>query len=367
VLDVSEKLYDDLSKLGDAASNPPTTLCTLPRRSLSPGPFPRPITASTKRRSCIQQGGVFSPLDGTAAGSTKSCVVIDATAAAAGVTALSNGSYVLRSWRPTDGSLNIRPAQRESPTRRDKLNSSSINPAGADVTIRSRSTPPTTPSSITRKDILVNQTTTGVQTTTSTGLNVFGDPANTRSVAADHEGQFAVVWLQYGLGRHDRRLHAGLRQDGNPITNETAGKYLHDGDQTESFSGDGPGRRFRRGLGERRQDADGSWGVTRSGSTRSDRGWAASSASNTIVGNDQVSPAVAMDAHGDSSWSGLPRDKRYSYFNGVKGAILRQRRQQLGSRIRGQTRRTSPGHGTDGRKQQFCIRSVGMGDVGVSC
>ena len=176
-------------------------------------------------------------------------------------------------------------------------------------------------------EILVNQTTAGVQTTTSTGVNAAGDSASTRNVACDDKGDYAVVWLQYAAdGTTDVYMRL-FNSIGNPLSNETlVNSTFTAGNQTErSVAMDADGD-FVVVWASQGEDPDGSWGIygkrfSYDSTQPNNLKAGAEFRVNTIITNDQLSPAVAMDNYGDFVVVWASQAQSYSYFNTIKGQI----------------------------------------------
>ena len=135
---------------------------------------------------------------------------------------LSTGTYTLKVRTPIDPTLN-NPTGTPGITDLvgNKLNADAANPTIRlyDYLLAERRHRQHAPKYGT--EVLVDQTTDGIQTTTSTGLNVAGDAAVTRNVASDDKGDFVAVWLQYDSDGYTDVYMRLYNNTGNPLTNET--------------------------------------------------------------------------------------------------------------------------------------------------
>ena len=183
-----------------------------------------------------------------------------------------------------------------------------------------------------------------MQTTTSTGLNVVGDPATNRCVASDDKGDFVVVWLQYDDDSYTDVYMRLYNQHRQPVDQRNARQYLHSEESDGTVGGDGRGRRFRHRLGQ-----------PRPGSRRCELGdlrpavqfgWeprsAASSASTPTRQTTKFRPTSPWTAQGDFIVVWATQGQAYSYFNTVEGQLYSYDGEQDGRRIPRQLRAIFP-------------------------
>ena len=279
------------------------------------------------------------------------------------------GGYTLKLVTPIDPTLN-NPAGKSgiTDTSGNKLNATGANASGSDYSITfaiSVSGDSNSPKYGT--EILVNQTTAGVQTTTDTALNVVGDPANNRCVACDDKGDFVVVWLQYDTDNYTDVYMRLYDNTGNPLTDETLVNTYTTKSQTEpSVAMDADGD-YVIVWSSQGQDPDGSWGIY--GQRFNSIGGRVGSEFrvNTTTANDQVSPDVAMDSRGDYIVVWATQGQQYSYFNNVEGQMYAYDGRKLGGEFRVNSQ-DIPGAGSPGgitASNNELHPSIAMSDVGT--
>ena len=324
VLDVDEALYDSLTKTGNAASNPANYVLDDSTGTAIPGGISAVYYGLNEVSALSSTIPVLNP---TPSGKYEIVIAVNVSGAP-----LPTGTYTLKLLTPINPSLN-NPAGKPGITDLvgNKLNATAANPAGSNYSITfSLSISGGNPTTKYGTEVLVNQTIAGVQTTSSTGLNVAGDPAVDRCVASDDAGDFVVVWIQYESNNTTDVFMRLYDNTGNPLTNEEMVNTYTTGNQTEpSVAMDADGD-YVIVWASQGQDPDGSWGIygqrfNSMGSTVGDEFRV-----NTNTANDQVSPDVAMDSQGDFIVVWATQGQSYSYFNTIKGQIYGYNGSKLG-------------------------------------
>ena len=278
-------------------------------------------------------------------------LTIDGNGIAAGTPTLGAGAYTLQLITPqvpTDfdpvGHSGLRDAAGNA------LGRTGFNPDGVNFNIEfSLSTAGTSGTPLTGTEILVNQSTVGNQ---ATGVAVGTGTAqeyNQRSVAIDHSGDFAVVWVSYGQdGNPDPTApdfdpnaasNAGIYvrmydRLNNPLSDEILVNTYTVGNQVNpSIAMDADGD-FVVVWASEGQDADGSWGIygQRFDSMGRKLGTEFQVNSNTV--NDQVSPSIAMNSAGTFVVAWAAKGQSFSYFNNIQAQIFNNEGQRVGSEFR---------------------------------
>ena len=330
VIDVTEALYNNLSKTGDAASNPANYSLLDSNGKAIAGAISAAYFGLNKAADLAQMAaddpadyGAFSVLSSTPTNQYEIVIAFSNAASSSGVTGLTTGTYTLTVKTPTAAQGNGSGTTGVTDVAGNALGYSGYNTAGSNYSVKF-SVDVTTDSTSNKSgtEIRANQTTDGVQTTTSTGMNVSGDSANTHSIACDSNGEFVVVWLQYesdGTTNVYMRLYDNA---GNPLTNETMVNTYTTGNQTEaSVAMDADGDFVIVWASEGQDAADNSWGIYGQRFDAVGDKVGGEFHVNTKTANDQVSPAVAMDSKGDFVVVWATQGQSYSYFNGIEGQV----------------------------------------------
>ncbi len=321
VVNVSEALYDNLTKTGNAASNPANYVLYDSNGKAITGAISAVYFGLERSGQSGSNGGRRSRhctaasrlSNATPSGKYEIVLAFDANGPAGGVTALTTGTYTLkivdahrRNASNPAGTTGI------TDVAGNNLNYTGYNPAGSNFSVKfSIAVTSDTTTDKTGTEILVNQTTDGVQTTTSTGLNVAGDSASTRIRRLRRRGRLRRRLAAVRQRRHHRRLHAALQQRRQPLDRRNAGQHLHHRQSDRSLGGDGRRRRLRRRLGQPRPRSRRQLGNLR---PAVQFGWerrsAASSASTPSPPTIRSRPPSPWTATATSSSCGPRRDSR---------------------------------------------------------
>ena len=194
--------------------------------------------------------------------------------------------------------------------------------------------------------------------TTARGYAV--DRAN-RSMAADHSGDFVVVWTRYGADDPADSQGAGVYmrvvdRNNNPLTPDTLVNTTTAGNQSNPVVAEDADGDFV--VVWECQSADGSWGIYGQRFNSMGRKLGTEFRVNTNTGNDQRHPAVAMDSFGNFVVVWASSGQSLSYFNDIHGQIYNYDGQKVGSEFRVNSQNIA---GTAGVEMN---PSVAMNDTG---
>ncbi len=321
VLSTSEKMYDNATSTGDAVTNTDNYVLYDASGDVIEGAVAAAYYGLNKVDNLAQMAtddpatyGGFSVLNSLPSNKYEIVLVIDANGTAAGVTTLGTSTYTLELLSPIDSTASTIGYSGLRDAAGTPLNRTGYVPDGENTNITFSLIVGSDDPNLTGTEILVNDTTTGVQTTSSTYNLPAGTQYNNRTVAVDNDGDYVVVWISHGQDgdsdstsdNYDENYatSAGVymqlfNSEGHALTAETLVNTHTIGDQTDcAVAIDADGDFVVVWVGEG-QDSDGSSGIY--GQRFDSMGWKLGGEFqvNTNVNGDQISPSVAMDSDGN--------------------------------------------------------------------
>ncbi len=340
VLSMSEKMYDNATSTGDAVTNTDNYVLYDASGNVIEGAvtathygLDEAVNLNRMAADDPATYGSFSVLSSLPSNKYEIVLVIDANGTAAGVTSLGTGTYTLELLSPVDSTPSTIGYSGLRDAAGTPLNRTGYVPDGENTSITFSLVVGNDDADLTGTEILVNDTTTGVQTTSSTYNLPAGTQYNNRTVAVDNDGDYVVVWISYGQDgdsddtsdNYDENYatSAGVYMqlfdsEGHALAPETLVNTYTIGNQTDcTVAIDADGEFVVVWVGEG-QDADGSSGIY--GQRFDSMGWKLGGEFqvNTITIGDQVTPSVAIDSFGNFVVTWATQGQAGGFFNEVK-------------------------------------------------
>ena len=352
-------MYDNATHTGNAVTNPANYQLLLNGKAMT-GAIVKVDYGLNEASNLAQMAianptlyGSYSDLSTLPTDHYEIVLTIDANGTQAGTPGLGSGSYTLVLKAPTGAVSGVSTGSSgltnvfSVPLNQTGFTSMSGVPTGVNYTLDFS----VVLAGASGANILVNQTTAGIQTTNSTADEPTTSQYNSRTIAVDHSGDFAVTWISYGQDGDPRptlpngsvnpnydpnaATAAGVYvrvfdRNNNPLCNEELVNTYTIGDQTSpvvAMDADGD---FVVVWASQGQDPDGSWGIYGQRFNSMGVKVGGEFRVNTNYTSDQVSPAVAMNSFGQFIVVWATKGQSFSYFNDIDGQMFGPSGERLG-------------------------------------